>query len=138
MERYTMILDGKNQHCENDYTTQSNLQIQCNPYRIINGIFSELEQKILKFVWRHKRPQIAKNTLSKNKKPGDTILPDFKIFYKAAVIKTVLYWHKNRHIYQWNKIERLEINSPIYDLLIFKNGVENTQWGKYVLFHKWR
>ena len=40
MERYTMILVWKNQHCENDYTTQSNLQIQCNPYQITNGIFN--------------------------------------------------------------------------------------------------
>ena len=39
MERYTMILDWKNQHCENDYTTQSNLQIQCNPYQTTNGVF---------------------------------------------------------------------------------------------------
>ena len=39
MERYTMFLDWKNQYCENDYTTQSNLQIQCNPYQITNGIF---------------------------------------------------------------------------------------------------
>ena len=38
-ERYTMFLDWKNQHCENDYTTQSNLQIQCNPYQTTNGIF---------------------------------------------------------------------------------------------------
>ena len=35
----------KNQYCENDYTTQSNLQIQCNPYQITNGIFTELESK---------------------------------------------------------------------------------------------
>ena len=39
MERYTMFLDWKNQHCENDYTTQSNLQIQCNPYQTTNGTF---------------------------------------------------------------------------------------------------
>ena len=39
MERYTMFLDWKNQHCENEYTTQSNIQIQCNPYQITNGIF---------------------------------------------------------------------------------------------------
>ena len=47
MEGYTMFLNWKNQHCENDYTTQSNLQIQCNPYKISNGISTELEQKKL-------------------------------------------------------------------------------------------
>ena len=47
MERYIMFLDWKNQYCENDYTTQSNLQIQCNPYQITDEFFTELEQKIL-------------------------------------------------------------------------------------------
>ena len=49
MERYTMFLDWKNQYCENDYTTQSHLQIPCNPSQITSGIFfTELEQKNLK------------------------------------------------------------------------------------------
>ena len=65
MERYTMFLDWKNQHCENDYTTKSNLQIQCNPYQTKNGIFTELQQKISEFVWKHKRLRIAKATLRK-------------------------------------------------------------------------
>ena len=47
MERYDMILDWKNQYYKNDYTIQHNLQIQCNPYQITNGIFTELEQKFL-------------------------------------------------------------------------------------------
>ena len=57
-EIYTMFLDWKNQYCENDYTTQSNLQIQPNPYQITNGIFffTELEQKMLEFVQKHRRP----------------------------------------------------------------------------------
>ena len=46
-QRYTMILDWKNQYYKNDYTLQHNLQIQCNPYQITNGIFTELEQKFL-------------------------------------------------------------------------------------------
>ena len=44
-ERYTMFLDWKNQHCENDYTTQSNVQIQCKPYQATNGIFKRTRTK---------------------------------------------------------------------------------------------
>ena len=63
MDRYTMFLDWKTQYCENDYATQSNLQIQCNPYQITYGIFHrifyilckncKIEQNILQFVWKH-------------------------------------------------------------------------------------
>ena len=45
MERYTIFLDWKNQHCENDYTTQSNLHIQCNPYQSTTGIFHRTRMK---------------------------------------------------------------------------------------------
>ena len=45
MERITMFLDWKNQHCENDSTTQSNLQIQCNPYQTTKGIFHRTRTK---------------------------------------------------------------------------------------------
>ena len=65
MERYTMFLDWNNQHCEDDYTTQSNLQIQRNPYQTTNGIFHRTRTKNSQFVWIHKRPQIAKTILRK-------------------------------------------------------------------------
>ena len=79
MERYTIFLDWKNQHCENDYTTQSNLQIQCNPYQNTNGIFHRTRTKIAQFVRKHKGPQIAKTILRKKNGAGGIGLPDVTI-----------------------------------------------------------
>ena len=126
MEKYTVFMDWKNQYSENEYTTQSNLQIQCNPYQATNGIFTELEQVISKFVWKYKKPQIAKAILRKNG-TGGINLPDFRLYYKATVIKTVWCWHKDKNIEQRIKIESTEINPRTYEHLIFDKGGKNTQ-----------
>ena len=65
MEKYTVFMDQKNQYSENEYTTQSNLQIQCNPYQATNSIFTELEQIISQFVWKYKKTSNSQNNLEK-------------------------------------------------------------------------
>ena len=96
MERYSMFMDWKNQYCKNGHTTQSNLQIQCNPYPITHDIFQELEQTIQKFRWNYRRPNSAKAILKNKNQAGGITLPDLRQYYKAAVIKRVWYWYQNR------------------------------------------
>ena len=99
------------------------------------AFFTELEQIISVCIETLKTLNI-KAILKKKNRTGEINLPEFRLHYKATVIKTAWYWYKDRNIDQWKKIESPEINPHTYGQLIFDKGGKNIQWRKEYTMEK--
>ena len=87
-------------------------------------------------MWNNKKTRIAKSILNNKRTSGRVTIPDLKMYYRAIVIKTALYWYRDRQEDHWNRIEDPEMSRHTYGHLIFDKGVKSIQWKKSII-NKW-
>ena len=137
MERYSMFLGRKNQYCENDYTTKSNLQIPCNPYQITKDIFHRTRTKYFTIHMETQKTPNSQSSLEKEALSWRNRPSWLQVILQSYSHQDSMVLVQKQKYRPMEKIERLEINPHTYRYLIFEKGGQNIQWGKDSLLNKW-
>ena len=128
MEKYSMFLGRKNQYCENDYATKCNLQIQCDPYQITNGIFHRTRTKHFTMHMETQKTLNSQSSLEKKEWSWNNQPSWLQIILQS-------YSHQDSMVlaqkqkYRPMEQDRKPSNKPM-NLLIFHKGCKNIQWGQ--------
>ena len=107
------------------------------PIKLPMVFFTELEQIISQFVWKHKNPWIAKAILRKKNETGGKSLPDFRLYLQSYSPQDSMVLAQRQKYRSMEQNRGPEINLCIYGHLIFDKGGKSIRWIKDNLFNKW-
>ena len=136
------IHNWKNQYCENDYTIQSNLQIQCNSYQITNVIFLNQNKKFYSLYRNTKDSKQSKQSWERKTEleESGSMTSDYTTKLQKSRqcgAGTLAHTHTHTNADQWNRTESPEMNQHTYDNLIYDKRDKYIQWTRYSLCNKW-
>ena len=137
MERCSMFWVGRINIVKMTILPNTIYRFNVIPIKLPMAFFTELEQKNFIVHMETQKTPNSQSSLDKEEWSWRNHFPDFRLYYKATVIKTVWSWHKNRNTDQWNKTESPEINPCTSGYSIFDKWGKNIQWCKDSLFNKW-